>query len=297
MLKFILAPVVGGIIGYITNDLAIKMLFRPRKAIFIGKWHVPFTPGLIPQQKNRIAASIGKVISTQLLNVETIEQTILSEKTKDTIRDKISNLLEGYKDDYRTVEQIAEIYVEPEQIGVYKEDIQECGTKFLMEKIEQADIGKQIIQSGFSVLDERLQMGFLGFLMDESFYRGMENTIAKVINEAIAQKAPSLISNEIRKLEDDILDMPLHDIYELQRKHIPALADEIVNIYEMAVKNNIGKVLEVVDIESIVVDKVRSFSAVQLEQMIFGIMKKELNAIVYLGALLGFLMGFINLLW
>ena len=59
ILKLILAPVLGGVIGYITNDLAIRMLFRPRKAVYIGKLHVPFTPGLIPQQKERIAASIG----------------------------------------------------------------------------------------------------------------------------------------------------------------------------------------------------------------------------------------------
>ena len=29
ILKLILAPVLGGVIGYITNDLAIRMLFRP----------------------------------------------------------------------------------------------------------------------------------------------------------------------------------------------------------------------------------------------------------------------------
>ena len=54
--RFIVAPLVGGVIGYITNDLAIRMLFRPRKAVFIGRFHVPFTPGLIPAQQGRIAS-------------------------------------------------------------------------------------------------------------------------------------------------------------------------------------------------------------------------------------------------
>ena len=39
------------------------MLFRPRKALYIGKFHVPFTPGLIPSQQGRIAVSIGEVVS------------------------------------------------------------------------------------------------------------------------------------------------------------------------------------------------------------------------------------------
>ena len=47
-LQVIAAPVIGGIIGLITNGLAIKMLFRPYKEIYIGKFRLPFTPGLIP---------------------------------------------------------------------------------------------------------------------------------------------------------------------------------------------------------------------------------------------------------
>ena len=68
MIHYLIGPAVGAVIGYITNDLAIKMLFRPRKAVYIGTLHVPFTPGLIPSQQGRIAKSIGEVVSRQLLN-------------------------------------------------------------------------------------------------------------------------------------------------------------------------------------------------------------------------------------
>jgi uncharacterized membrane protein YheB (UPF0754 family) len=59
----------------------------------------------------------------------------------------------------------------------------------------------------------------------------------------------------------------------------------------------VDKVLKAVNVEKIVVDKINGFDAAQLEGMIFGIMKRELNAIVYLGAALGFLMGFVNVLF
>ncbi|MBQ7725071.1 MAG: DUF445 family protein [Lachnospiraceae bacterium] len=65
-----ITPVVAGIIGYVTNALAIKMLFRPYEALYIGRFHVPFTPGIIPSQRKRIAASIGQVVSEQFLNSE-----------------------------------------------------------------------------------------------------------------------------------------------------------------------------------------------------------------------------------
>ena len=119
--EMIMAPLVGGVIGYITNDLAIKMLFRPRKAIYIGKWHIPFTPGLIPKQKERIAISIGSVVSKQLLNAETIKKTIVSETTLQAIRDKINSLLENVKEDQRSIEEVLEGYVEKEKILSCKE--------------------------------------------------------------------------------------------------------------------------------------------------------------------------------
>ncbi|MCU0568724.1 MAG: DUF445 family protein, partial [Oculatellaceae cyanobacterium Prado106] len=47
-------PIVGGIIGYFTNDIAIKMLFRPYKALYLGGRKLPFTPGLIPSNQERL---------------------------------------------------------------------------------------------------------------------------------------------------------------------------------------------------------------------------------------------------
>ena len=40
-MSYIVAPCLGGLIGYITNDIAIRMLFHPHKAKYIMGWHVP----------------------------------------------------------------------------------------------------------------------------------------------------------------------------------------------------------------------------------------------------------------
>ncbi|MEC4804833.1 MAG: DUF445 family protein [Jaaginema sp. PMC 1079.18] len=60
-------PLAGGIIGYFTNDLAIKMLFRPYRAIYIGKRPLPFTPGLIPRNQERLARRVADTIMGSLL--------------------------------------------------------------------------------------------------------------------------------------------------------------------------------------------------------------------------------------
>lgn len=64
---FLIPPIAGGIIGYFTNDLAIKMLFRPYRAIYIGKRKLPFTPGLIPSNQERLAKKVSDTIMGSLL--------------------------------------------------------------------------------------------------------------------------------------------------------------------------------------------------------------------------------------
>nr|B8HWF5.1 RecName: Full=UPF0754 membrane protein Cyan7425_4067 [Cyanothece sp. PCC 7425] len=67
-------PIAGAIIGYFTNDLAITMLFRPYKPIKIGQRTLPFTPGLIPANQERLARRISDAIMGSLLTPEELQK-------------------------------------------------------------------------------------------------------------------------------------------------------------------------------------------------------------------------------
>jgi uncharacterized membrane protein YheB (UPF0754 family) len=64
---YLAPPLAGAVVGYFTNDVAIKMLFRPYEAKYIGKYRVPFTPGLIPSNQERLATRISDTIMGSLL--------------------------------------------------------------------------------------------------------------------------------------------------------------------------------------------------------------------------------------
>jgi uncharacterized membrane protein YheB (UPF0754 family) len=70
---FLGPPVVGGVIGYFTNDIAIKMLFRPYRSWYVGGRQVPFTPGLIPRNQERLAKRISDTIMGSLLTPEELQ--------------------------------------------------------------------------------------------------------------------------------------------------------------------------------------------------------------------------------
>ena len=70
---YVAPPVAGAIIGYFTNDIAIKMLFRPYKPIYVGKRQLPFTPGLIPRNQERLASRIADTIMGSLLTPDELQ--------------------------------------------------------------------------------------------------------------------------------------------------------------------------------------------------------------------------------
>ena len=70
----IVPPIAGAIIGYFTNDIAIQMLFRPYKAIYLGKAQLPFTPGLIPRNQARLAKRVADTIMGSLLTPEELQR-------------------------------------------------------------------------------------------------------------------------------------------------------------------------------------------------------------------------------
>ncbi|WP_349399666.1 DUF445 domain-containing protein [Clostridium perfringens] len=79
---YIIGALIGAVIGYITNWLAIKMLFRPREAKYIFGMKLPFTPGLIPKEKSRIANKVGETVGTHLLNSDSLSKALKDDKIK-----------------------------------------------------------------------------------------------------------------------------------------------------------------------------------------------------------------------
>ena len=75
--------VVGAAIGAVTNHLAIKMLFRPHEAKYIGSWRVPFTPGLIPKRRDELAKQLGNTVINHLLTPDIFKRKYFNPEMED----------------------------------------------------------------------------------------------------------------------------------------------------------------------------------------------------------------------
>ncbi len=296
--RAIVAPLLGGVIGYITNDLAIRMLFRPRKAVYIGKFHVPFTPGLIPAQQGRIAQSIGDVVSSQLLNEETLRRTLLSEGTVHKLQDKARAFLRKLsKDEHRVRELLAKKEVR-EKANLNVDELTQKLTEGLTAKIIESKLGYTVVES---IIGDKMdfinQNKWLSILVDDNAQKSIKEKLAEKVDEIIAEKAPGAVAAIVQRYRAEIMDARICDLYARFEDREDELIERLTGLYTSILGDNLGRLLKAINIEKIVVDKINGLDPAELEAVIFGVMKQELRAIVYLGALLGFLMGFINLLW
>ena len=79
--------VVGAALGGLTNALAIRMLFKPHRAYYLGDWKVPFTPGLIPKRHKEISVQLGQMVGTYLLTAEGLQKQIKHSSFKTGVTD------------------------------------------------------------------------------------------------------------------------------------------------------------------------------------------------------------------
>lgn len=94
--KIAIMAVVGAVIGWVTNKIAIKMLFRPQRPIRIPIVGFQFQ-GLIPRRRQEIASNIGAIVERELVSLEEIIIQLSAEKNRaeiiGLIKDKVEELV------------------------------------------------------------------------------------------------------------------------------------------------------------------------------------------------------------
>ncbi len=91
---WVLPPLVGAVIGGVTNDVAIRMLFRPYAAWRVGGLRVPLTPGLIPRERAQIAYAIAETFTEHVLDSDQVADLLLTDRVRATLKDKVAGMVD-----------------------------------------------------------------------------------------------------------------------------------------------------------------------------------------------------------
>lgn len=300
-LAFIARPLVGAVIGYITNDIAIRMLFRPRTEKHVFGLKVPFTPGLIPKEKSRIASSIGKAISKNLMNREVLEKTLLSEDMIAKIKTGLDGYVNAQRHNDETVGEYLQHYLTKTEIDSIRASVASNLSVQIHTALSSAQLGTKIASIVVSHVIEKVKSGMFGMLGADQFI-GMvaspvETLLAKNINEMLANHSEEIVGTLIDDQIIHFMGVPMKNLFVGHEKQIEMAELTILSLYKTLVTEQLPKILDAINIRKIVETRINEMDVMESEKLILEVMNRELKAIVRLGALLGFVMGCINLLF
>ena len=97
-LPYLMPPLLGALIGYVTNYIAIRMLFRPLHPWRLFGIRLPLTPGIIPAKRGELAKRMGEMVGSHLLTTEdvrkTLEKPAFQRELKGAVNDKLRTFLD-----------------------------------------------------------------------------------------------------------------------------------------------------------------------------------------------------------
>ncbi|MDX1671551.1 MAG: DUF445 family protein [Balneolaceae bacterium] len=247
---------VSGLIGFLTNWLAITMLFKPTERRPILGY------GLIPAQKDRIAFRLAQAVSNDLINPEIIKRRINETKVISRYRAQATRYIRSIID-------------APE----FRSELKKWLVNYVDEMIADQEIRAALAEKILLQIEESVEDNSVEqiALKAYSFIKGRE--MQKIIEEALI-KLPTSVESGLDKM-DDLLDQ------------LPEKVDEHSEVIENMVTTLLYKLINQLDVHSLVEDNLREYDEQRISRIIQGATNEQLRYIQYLGAVLGTVGGLV----
>lgn len=156
IIRILILAIIGGLIGYITNVIAIKLIFRPINPIKIPILNIEII-GMIPKRKTEIATNIAKVVEEQFISVDEITDNIITEQDKQHIIDYIKVRVKLILSEKMTlipstIRNLVQNYVSEIIEDEIREGIDELSEEMIIKTKNRINI-KEIIENKINELD------------------------------------------------------------------------------------------------------------------------------------------------
>ncbi len=205
LLPWFLPPIIGAAIGYITNAIAITMLFRPHEEKRFLSIRLPMTPGIIPKQRLELSESVGRMVSRELLTEDAVRKQIRSKSFLKSVDLSIKTFL-----DLVIETPIAELksHFIRSRLKIKTED--EISKSFLPELL-----GNFLNSKGFlNVIDNLLDKGII-YVENKTPAQLFPDKKERVIDKFLSILVSSDLEERFLNIVDNWLEKAVHDNYHL----------------------------------------------------------------------------------
>ena len=209
---YLLPPLVGAVIGYFTNLIAVKMLFFPHEEKRIFGIRIPFTPGAIPKGKARLAKAAGKIVQNELFTKEDISNKLLTDEIEKPLIDRAMKILgENIRDIGAILTGSAKKYDRIEKNFV------ELLENKITEAIHRMDIPGAVKEEGSRMIKEQAASSrILRLLVTDTLVDTVMGSVSKKMEEFIDTRGPEMVN--------EITESRIHDLGDRTPLHVLELA-------------------------------------------------------------------------
>ena len=282
-----------------TNDVALRLLFKPTNPKYIFGIKVPFTPGLIPKERGRIAEAVGKSISENLMNKEVLEKNLLSEDMLTKIGTEYDTFVVRQKVNGETLRTFLSHFISNHDLEKIQTDAGGELASQIHSRLADSSLGNMLAHAAVEHAISKMENSLLGFAFNaEQFLillqEPAEHLLSKHINQIISNNSEEIVANLIGQESDKLLDTPVCELFKGHDEQLIQLRHILLDGYSQVISVHLPKILSTIDISRIIRDRINDMDIEEGERIILEVMDKELRAIVWLGALLGGIIGTVN---
>lgn len=293
LLHMLSGPLIGAVIGYFTNYLAVKMLFHPYNPVRIGRWTLPFTPGIIPKRRGHLAKALGRVVGNELLTGDDVKKLLLSEEMEAKVSEYSAAALK--MPGYESLHQICSHFTSEESYEEKKTALCRAVSRKICEELENMGISDLIVREGTRMVKEKLSSNpIIAMMLSDSMIASFAKPVAAGVDTYIREHGEEAILPVLQKNAGYYADTPFAQLLEGWQIQEEQVGRAAALIYRRAIESQTDRAVRAMDIAGIVEEKINSMSTPDLERLLLSVMKKELSALVSLGAVIGFVIGIIN---
>ncbi|MCL2805624.1 MAG: DUF445 family protein [Treponema sp.] len=305
LLLFIVPPIAGAIIAYTTNVIAIKMLFRPLREVRVLGIRLPFTPGILPRQRKKLAVSIGAMVERELLTPDILRRRLMLDEVREKILQSISYFTANILD--KTPGQLSENienYLK-DRIPCTIEKVYPVFCNSVMDFIRRDDIRRQIESKGRIILRaiilklSSLQRFFISAgQYDQTLEEKMPEIIddlclslENLLNETNVKN--TLIDTASKAIGNMVSDKSktLREMLEIDEDYKKKLDTYLFEKLVTAADSQIENILATINIKALVTDRIDSLDMERVERIILDVMSDQFKWIHIFGGILGFFIG------
>jgi uncharacterized membrane protein YheB (UPF0754 family) len=186
VLSYAAPPLLGAFIGYLTNKVAIRMLFRPLKPWSVLGVRVPMTPGVIPSKRHELALNMGEMVGEHLLTSKDIGAALSEERFQDhlyhLVDKRVHDLL--HKDLGSVLTLVPKRFRGYAKIGIrtIKQQLQQ-GIHVYIQSDSFAETFKTTLEEQLGNLGDKELESFLSSQSRESIYKLADKLIKRLFTD------------------------------------------------------------------------------------------------------------------